>query len=487
MSFARYLYLIVAAIVLCALLVAGLAEGKNSGPVEGESHLIPSWASAAPMYCIIAAVGVIWLGWYHLKLARSITSMANRLNNHHNPHTPSPGNRGLKPLNKAIKHRLQDYNQHINQLQQQINNLQIKIQLTQRQKKHTQAIIYSIHDAVIVIDEFEKLLLANQAAGKLFAFDFKNAQHKPIKDLIDHNKKQFVDFICRGRRARVRDTKTEIQFIENGQPKTYHCIVSAVHDENRQPCGVVAVLHDITYQKHIQQAKTDFVNHVSHELKTPLASITAYAEMLADDEANDQQMVKEFCSVIQNQARRLNRLIEDILNISRIESGLIKVEKKPISLTILIQEQLQMIKSYANEKNIEISCPRPIVFDQVYADKDMLSQVIINLLANAVKYTPAGGSVKIQTQVDEISKQVSVTVTDTGVGIPQDELPNVFDKFYRVRANKNQAQGTGLGLNLVKQIIEKVHRGTVFVTSKPGQGSTFGFKLPLAARVPVQT
>jgi two-component system phosphate regulon sensor histidine kinase PhoR len=208
----------------------------------------------------------------------------------------------------------------------------------------------------------------------------------------------------------------------------------------------------------------------------------AYSEMLADGEAGDEKTMKEFCSVIQNQAKRLNRLIEDILNISRIESGLIKVNKGPVSLTILIEEQLQMIKSYAEEKNIQIIGQKPIVFDQVYADKDMISQVIVNLLSNAVKYTRPGGSVTIRTGLDEIAGVAMVSVTDTGVGIPENELCHLFEKFYRVEANKNVAKGTGLGLNLVKQIIEKVHNGRVFVESKVGVGSTFGFELPLAAR-----
>jgi len=118
----------------------------------------------------------------------------------------------------------------------------------------------------------------------------------------------------------------------------------------------------------------------------------------------------------------------------------------------------------------------------VYVDKDMMSQVIVNLLSNAVKYTPSGGSVKIETDIDEITETARVTVTDTGVGIPEEELEHVFDKFYRVDANKSQAKGTGLGLNLVKQIVEKVHNGRVFVRSKPGSGSTFGFELPLVKK-----
>ena len=204
--------------------------------------------------------------------------------------------------------------------------------------------------------------------------------------------------------------------------------------------------------------------------------------MLGDAEGEAEGNKKEFYSVIQKQAERLNRLIEDILNTSRIESGLMKINKERISLTILIEEQIEMIKGYAEEKNIVVVGQKPIVFDQVYVDRDMISQVIVNLLSNAVKYTQPGGSVEIKTEVNQIEGNVCVSVTDTGIGIPKDEIEHVFDKYYRVDANKKQAKGTGLGLNLVKQIIENVHGGRIFATSKVGIGSTFGFELPLATK-----
>ena len=239
-------------------------------------------------------------------------------------------------------------------------------------------------------------------------------------------------------------------------------------------------IHKTIFEKEVSKMKDDFVSHVSHELKTPLASITAYSEMLADGEADDEKTRKEFYSVIQSQAKRLNRLIEDILNVARIESGLIKVEKQPVSMTILIEEQLQMIKSYAEEKDITVGGLQSIIHDQVYVDKDMLTQVVVNLLSNAVKYTKSGGTITLKSEVDDSDGLVKVEVTDTGVGIPEKDVEHVFDKFYRVSANKKQAKGTGLGLNLVKQIIEKVHNGRVFVRSEVGVGSTFGFELPLA-------
>jgi two-component system phosphate regulon sensor histidine kinase PhoR len=476
---ARTLYVIVTGIVAGSLFTAGFVRLYYSGEGEGLSVFI--WP-----VCYFAAVMVVaLLGWHWLRLVRAITSIAQQLREKQSSCVRPSSNETINELIKVINKRFGGNKSYIEELEKQIEDLQLKIQLLRRQKRNTDAIIYSIRDAVIVIDEFDKLLMANNAAGALFNFDYNSSQHKPIRELIGGEKtktgeNEFVDFLCKGRQSRVQHTKCEIDFSNGEGTKTFDCIVSCVYGEGKRVCGVVAVLHDITREKEISQMKNDFVNHVSHELKTPLASISAYSEMLADGEADNEQTRKEFYSVIQNQAKRLNRLIENILNTSRIESGLIKVEKRPVGLTVLIEEQLQMIRSCAEEKNIRIIEQNPTVFGQVCVDKDMISQAIVNLLSNAVKYTPCGGSIKIETEVDEIAGLARVSVTDTGVGIPEDEIEHIFDKFYRVGANEKQAKGTGLGLNLVKQIVEKVHSGRVFVASKPGAGSTFGFELPLA-------
>ena len=489
MRIGRRLYAIVTLIVVaCSLLIGSLAEWQDSGTEEGWRFAgFVQRIPVVPVCYVFVAVGVILLGRYQLKLAGAITSIAKLLKDD-TANTIGAGKgffTGLRTtkideLCRAVNERFNVCLARIADYEKQIKDLQIQIQLSQRRERNTEAIIYSIRDAVIVIDEFDKLLMANEAAGRLFGFDFRKSQHRPLSKLIGADQSEFTDFLSHSRQSKGRATRQEIEFLENGKPKIFDCIVSCVYDQSRQVCGAVAVLHDITREKEISQMKNDFVSHVSHELKTPLASITAYTEMLADGEANDEQTRKEFYSIIQNQAKRLNRLIEDILNTSRIESGLIKVNKQTVSLKMLIEEQLRMIKSYAEDKNIEVIGQKPIVFDQVYVDRDMISQVIINLLSNAIKYTRSGGSVRVEMEVDEVASLARVSVADTGVGIPEDEVEHVFDKFYRVGANKKQAEGTGLGLNLVKQIVEKVHDGRVFVTSQVGVGSTFGFELPLA-------
>lgn len=493
MRLSRSLYATVALIVTCSLFVGAPAEGQNYSADDNRQFTdhAQQWDFVVPVSYVAGAVGVILLGWCWLRLAGAITSIARLFKDNNISSTGAAGRlfilisaKKTKQLCEAIRERIDGCASHITEYENKIKELQIQVQLSRRREKNTEAIIYSIRDAVLVIDEFDKLLMANEAAEKLFKFELKNSQHKSIRELIGEDYREFLDFLSHSRQSREQAIKREIDFSKDELSRTYDCIVSCIYDQNRQVCGAVMVLHDITREKEISRMKNDFVSHVSHELKTPLASITAYSEMLADGEAEDEETRKEFYSIIQNQANRLNRLIEDILNTSRIESGLIKVNKEPISLTILIEEQLQMIKSYAEEKDIEVTGQKPIVFDRVLADRDMISQVIINLLSNAVKYTRPGGTVKIESEVDDILGVIRVSVTDTGVGIPEDEIEHVFDKYYRVGANTKQAKGTGLGLNLVKQIIEKVHNGRVFVKSQVGKGSTFGFELPLAKLQP---
>jgi two-component system phosphate regulon sensor histidine kinase PhoR len=476
--------------VVCSLLTVGLAKwpgsGNEAGPhARGYLQQMP----VVPVCSVALAVGVILLGWYWLRLARVITSIAAIIaDDETDDGCPRKSSSALATvgkadeLHRAIVERFDELTARLGEYAQQARELQLQSQLSQKRTQNTEAIIYSLRDAVIVVDEFDKLLMANEAAGQLFDFEFKQSQHKHLHELISADKSEFSDFLSRSKQSKGKATRQEIEFVENAERRTFDCIVSCVYDRDRKVCGAVAVLHDVTREKEISQMKNDFVGHVSHELKTPLASITAYSEMLVDGEAGDEETRKEFYSVIQKQAKRLNRLIEDILNTSRIESGLMKINKEPISLTILIEEQLQMIKSYAEEKDIKVTGQKPIVFDQVEVDRDMISQVVVNLLSNAVKYTPAGGSVKVETNVDDAASLVRVTITDTGVGIPADEIEHVFDKFYRVGANNKQAKGTGLGLNLVKQIVEKLHDGRVYVTSEVGVGSTFGFELPLATQ-----
>lgn len=231
--------------------------------------------------------------------------------------------------------------------------------------------------------------------------------------------------------------------------------------------------------KELSEMKNEFVSMVSHELRTPLASIKAYIEMLIDGEAVDAGTQREFYEVIQNEANRLGRLIDNILNISRIEAGLARVNRKPHHLERILGEAIDVISPHAAQKRISIERGNDPGVYHVSVDREMLYQAILNLLSNAVKYTPEGGSIAVQTASDPERGKVLIRIIDTGVGIPPKDLPFVFDKFYRAEANKRIAPGTGLGLSLVRHIVETVHGGRVSVESHVGCGSCFVIELGL--------
>jgi two-component system phosphate regulon sensor histidine kinase PhoR len=440
-----------------------------------------------PAYIIIAilllsaSAGAVCAYLYWKKFRNGIDVIINLLKKGQMPHSRNSDCDFIKTLSDTIRESFNENVSRIETLQRQTKELDIHIKLLGKQKNSIEDIIYSIHDVVIVSDSFDRLSMANKAAGKLFSFDVEKSKLMPMTDVLTGPGKRLVELINQSKQSKIPHVKREFTFVNEQKEGIFECLISCMFASDGEVSGIIAVLHDVTKEKEISQMKNEFVSHVSHELKTPLASINAYAEMLADGEAQDEATVKEFCSVIQSQAQRLNRLIEDILNISRIESGLVKVSKDVISLAVLIKEAVEMIKSYAAEKDITVNYDSPIIFDQVSADRDMMTQVVVNLLSNAIKYTPNGGKVSIGTEVNESEKIVRITVTDTGVGIPEEEVQLVFNKFYRVKANNKCAKGTGLGLNLVKQIVETVHNGKVFVKSKVGHGSTFGFEVPLCS------
>ena len=466
--------LVSAAVAGVGLAAAGAGVWLGSGRAE---------AFRGPVGLIVAGVCVLWtvaligLGWRSWRFQRAVTSTVEGLRRSE-PVVTRGGGRTADRLTWAIRDLVDRDRQAVRALLTQMEDLRLRTQLLERQKRHTEGILHSLRDAVIVVDESDRVLLANRVAGELFGFDCRQVGLRPVADLVGSDRGDLVEFLQQARKGDA--SRRQIEWTDGEGLATYDTVACCVRDEQGTPCGVVAVLHDVTREKEVARIKDDFVSYVSHELKTPLASITAYAEMLMDGEADDEATRKEFVAVIQGQARRLNRLIEDILNISRIESGLMPVHKAPLSLAILVEEQVQMIRGYAEEKHVKLLGHRPIVYDQVIADRDMMSLVLVNLLSNAVKYNTPGGSVTVETEVDEIQGVARVSVTDTGVGIPEDELEHLFEKFYRAPANADRAEGTGLGLNLVKQIIEGLHGGRVSVRSHVGVGSTFGFELPLA-------
>jgi two-component system phosphate regulon sensor histidine kinase PhoR len=389
-------------------------------------------------------------------------------------------NSEIFPLVTAINDMVEAADHYITDAAMKAKELEIQLKVATAERQHAEAIIYSISDAVLVTDPFDELVLANESAARTFMFDLDRSRRSPVNQVL-HDEK-LVELI---RDMRQSNSKSGRRIVEHrvksdGEERIFKVTLSSVADHTENPAGVVTVLHDMTREKEVAEMKNDFVSSVSHELRTPLASIKAYVEMLIDGEADDEKTTREFYEVIQNEANRLSRLIDNILNISRIESGLVQINKQPQSLMVILKEAIEVIAPQARMKQITLVEQLTPVFYQTQADKDMLYQAVLNLLSNAVKYTPEKGTITVQTLVDENKRRVITRICDTGVGIPPKDLPFVFDKFYRAEANNHMAKGTGLGLSLVKHIIETVHRGRIFVESHVGKGSCFGFELELS-------
>jgi len=432
---------------------------------------------------MLAALTVMILIVFQRQVRRSVGSITNQLRQ-----LKDSDEVGLIEVSDgeelaSVARLLNDYllsiRKNMNRLRSENRELQIQARIAAAEKHHTEAIIFSISDAVIVTNRFDELLLANDAAEKLLGFQLAWAVRKNIDRILSDG--TLVRLIRETRSHGSGFTRKVVEHsIDNeGVPRTFSITLSCIVAPDEEVSGVVAVLHDVTREKDIARMKTDFVSNVSHELKTPLASIKAYVEMLMDGEAEDEETKGEFYEIISTEADRLHRLIENILNISRIESGVVKVVREPVSLPGVVKQVLDVAAPQAKLKGIELVSHLAPIYCQVEADHDMIYQAVMNLLSNAIKYTPQGGRVTVSVGADESNGVSFCEVCDNGAGISAEELPHIFDKFYRIKANNKLAKGTGLGLTLVKHIVETVHDGKLSVTSEEGDGSTFRFELPV--------
>jgi two-component system phosphate regulon sensor histidine kinase PhoR len=241
----------------------------------------------------------------------------------------------------------------------------------------------------------------------------------------------------------------------------------------------VLVLHEITELRRLERVRQDFVANVSHEFRTPLTAIQGFAETLLGGALEDPANRRRFVEIIREHAGRLARLTEDLLELSRIEAGELKLEFQPVSVQQLVGSCAETVGMKAKAKRLAVELMIPEGLPAVRGDPNRLQEVLQNLLDNAVQYTPPGGRVAASAAVTD--GQIVITVADTGIGIPQAEQSRIFERFYRVDAARSrEAGGTGLGLSIARHIVE-AHGGRIWVESAVGEGSRFHFSIPAAS------
>jgi two-component system phosphate regulon sensor histidine kinase PhoR len=239
--------------------------------------------------------------------------------------------------------------------------------------------------------------------------------------------------------------------------------------------GCLTVIRDITELKKLETMRQDFVANVSHELKTPLTSIMGFVETLQEGALDDKEHSRQFLAIIQEHARRLNSLVNDLLDLSLIETKAVDLDRKDLNLKTLVDGIVAGFKNQIQKKSLRIDNELPAGLS-IRADKDRIEQVLTNLIDNAVKFNKEKGDIRIFSS--EETDGLKITVDDTGIGIPRKDLPRIFERFYRVdKARSRELGGTGLGLSIVKHIVE-LHGGRAGVESSEGLGSQFWFILP---------
>jgi len=366
--------------------------------------------------------------------------------------------------------------------------LEIRCRRATTEYEKIKAMLEGLAEPILVIDDYGEIVLANRSAENLFHFRTDALESRLLAQVVECRK--LVQLVTgTARRATATNRAEEVELSDDeGNTRWYRVTATKLSPPQRDDGvagpgarGTIAVLRDIGEQKTLQKRNAEFVSAVSHEMKTPLAGIKAYVELLADGDAEDEETREEFLGVISSQADRLQRLVENMLNLARIEAGVVKVAKEPQSLNELLEQALHVVQPAAEAKQIELASDLSPMYLGVLVDRDMLLQAAINLLSNAVKYTRESGRVTLRSRLDD--NEARFEVEDTGVGLSEEDCRRVFDKFYRVGAQKNMASGTGLGLPLAKHIVEDVHGGHLRVRSILGQGSTFSVTLPCVGQM----
>lgn len=364
----------------------------------------------------------------------------------------------------------------VNQAAVAIENANLYRILAEDQRR-TEAMLHSIGDGVIAVDHRARIIMVNTAAERMLNLPpFSYAVNRHLKEVVRHP--DLCNLLLRSLHNRI-ELEEEVH-LPPPDSRIMEVETSLIETGSSEEEGIVAVIRDVTALRELEQAKSDFVSTVSHELRTPLTSIKAYTATLRRKDVDfDEETRQEFLRVVEEETDRLTRLISDLLDMSKIESGRMELNKREFDLAELVRIVCEKLRSQADKHRISIHLESRSL--PVYADADKIEQVLVNLIDNAIKYSPQGGDVEVTLKVHR--REAELVVTDHGVGIPEEHLPHIFEKFHRVdnRATR-EIYGTGLGLFVSKSIVE-AHDGAIWAESVLGEGSTFHFTLPLSYRV----
>jgi two-component system phosphate regulon sensor histidine kinase PhoR len=357
-------------------------------------------------------------------------------------------------------------------IDQMADQLQERFDQVRREEEQLRTIVDAMVEGVLVTDAAGRIVLSNAALTRLAGRDVEG--RTAVEAIRSAELHEAVRKAAAGQALEV-----DFEITVGGKRRSIAAQVAPLRVRE----GVVAVLHDVTQLKQADAVRRDFVANASHELRTPLTAIKGFAETLADGAMNDERMAKRFLQNISDNANRLHELVEDLLELSRAESPDSAFELEPVDVMQIAAKVVRGLESRAAEKAQQLVVEDSRAALLASADARALDQVLINLVENAIKYTPEGGRISVRARAEE--ERVILEVSDTGPGIPRQHLDRIFERFYRVDKGRARAQGgTGLGLSIVRHLVSRMG-GEVSVSSTVGAGSTFRVSLAAATTEPV--
>lgn len=465
------------------MIVKNLAESINVGSVTvGLSGTIMDNISATSKVSIAIVFLLAWLVIAGIIYMNSsiITSELRKL--YQGVKKISSGEFGYKLDDKNVDKEVKELYDAFNDMSEKLSryNEQTIESLTFERNK-LESVLMSIVNGVVVCDNHDKVIMVNNHAKKLLEVN--------EDDIIGTQIQQFCDtsgeFCFSEKIAEFKDTPLE----DDGQPVPFNieidkriikCLISPMFTRSNSYVGYIIVLIDATKDVEMDQLRSHFISNVSHELRTPVTVLRSYIDTLYnfgnDFDFNTQ---REFIGVMNQEIIRLNRMVNDILDFSRYESQNIRLEKSKQNIMEIVEDCVNQVQVLAKEHDLTISIMKEPDLPEIYLNVDSISRALMNIVSNAIKYSPDGKRIKIRVERSRDGEYVEVSVEDQGMGIPEQYQKKIFDRFFRVENATHTVKGTGLGLHLVKVTIEKHHHGQVFVQSKEGEGSTFGFRLPI--------
>ncbi len=340
----------------------------------------------------------------------------------------------------------------------------------EKERSKLSSVLANMSEGVIATDNEGQITLINEAAGKLLG---KNPNYLINQSLIEHleleEKVLGMSELQEGGSI-ILDFSTEEIYLVRAN-------FSTIYDDYDKVSGFITVLSDVTEEEKIERERREFVSNVSHELRTPLTTLRSYLEALTDGAWKDEEIAPHFLEVTQNETERMIRMVSSLLELSRMDSKADTLHRRRVDFTSFFHEIIDRFDMNLKDAEIVLNRDIPNETTYVWIDKDKMTQVLDNIISNAVKYSPDGG--KINFKLEKSRRQIIVSIEDNGIGIAYDKLDKIFDRFYRAdKARTREMGGTGLGLAITQEIVE-AHYGKIWVDSKEGKGTTIYFSLPL--------